>query len=164
MNRLLIVASIVIALAVGGVWYGNRGDSTALEAPDFKVAPLGDSSTSVSLTDLKGKVVLVDFWATWCGPCHQLSPTIQRLHDKYRGAGLEVLAVSAEPVEVIRGFKEKSEWTYPVFHDPDGKMHASYSILALPTVMLINRDGMIVYTVEGVDPEELEREVDRLML
>lgn len=109
---------------------------------------------TLSLADLRGKVVLLNIWATWCVPCRVEMPSIQRVYEEYRDQGLEVVAVAVDDRPgarqedgSIRGlvsdYVERQGLTFPVVVDPTGGTERLYGVSALPTTFLIDRDGRI---------------------
>jgi thiol-disulfide isomerase/thioredoxin len=100
----------------------------------------GDAGT---LAQNKGKVVLVDFWATWCGPCRMTLPSLDALYKKYHGKGLEIIGVSAESLEDLKGFQATAKLSYPLFNDIGHITTNQYQALAFPTVAVIDRQGVI---------------------
>jgi len=93
---------------------------------------------------LRGKVVLLDFWGTWCGPCVKKLPDVQRLADKFRDRGLVVIGIhSAEGSDTCQEFVEKNKISYPIAID-SGKTEEAYAIAAWPTVFVIDKTGKIV--------------------
>src|SRR5687767_10454531 len=111
------VAAALFLLAVLGALPACRGDSpdarpSAAAAPDFTLTDI--SGKQVSLKDYRGKVVLVDFWATWCPPCRVSIPAMEELHKEYGPKGLQVLSVSMdEDVELVAPFAQEQKMTYP---------------------------------------------------
>jgi len=103
-----------------------------------------------SLSQLKGKVVFLNFWATWCGPCRAEMPSMQVLYDSYREKGLEILAVNCgEKQDQVLSFLKSNKLSFPAALDADGKVSGVYGIQAIPTTYLIDRDGNIVARVMG---------------
>lgn len=114
-------------------------------APAFKLNDL-DGET-VDLVNYKGRVVLLDLWATWCAPCRQFMPKTQKLHEKYYPAGLVTLAINIEGnIESVQGFINKNKYTFPVLLDK-GDLEAHivhlYKVQSIPTVILIDKNGII---------------------
>jgi len=103
-----------------------------------------------NLNELKGKVVFLNFWATWCGPCRAEMPSMQVLYDNYREKGLEILAVNCgEKQEQVLSFLKSNKLSFPAALDTDGKVSNIYGIQAIPTTYLIDRDGNIIARVMG---------------
>jgi len=113
-------------------------------APDFTLTTL--SGTSLSLADLRGKVVLLNFWATWCGPCRKEMPAIEALYQRYKDQGLEVLAISLDKLStaVVEAFVKEMGVTYRVALDPTWATARTYAVRAVPATFLIDRAGNVV--------------------
>jgi thiol-disulfide isomerase/thioredoxin len=120
-------------------------------APDADLLDL--DGKGIRLSSLKGKVVLIDFWATWCGPCRIGLPKTQELHNKFAGNGLAVLAVSTEEAERIRAFMKENSFILPSYRDPDHKAHTAYGITSIPTLVVIDRGGNLVSYMVGLQSE-----------
>lgn len=115
----------------------------------------GDAGT---LAGNKGKVVLVDFWATWCGPCRMTLPSLDALYKKYRAKGLEIIGVSAESLEDLKAFQDKAKLSYPLFNDVGHITTNQYQAFAFPTLAVIDRQGLIQRIEVGAHPkEEIEK-------
>jgi peroxiredoxin len=112
-------------------------------APNFTLADL--DGNSVTLADLKGQVVLINFWATWCGPCEAEMPAIEQRYETFRSRGLTVLGVNVgETREQIAPFVERLGLTFTILMDPDYEVETLYRVRGYPTTYLIDRDGLIV--------------------
>jgi peroxiredoxin len=110
----------------------------------------GDAPT---LESQKGRVVLLEFWGTWCAPCVRSMPGIQKLHDRYRERGLTVLAISYEPTETTQPFLTKNAYTMPVGSDLEKKTIAAYGISSWPTTIIIDKDGKVAHVGSPYDAE-----------
>ena len=111
-------------------------------APDFTLETL-DGKT-VTLSDLHGQVVLINFWATWCPPCRAEMPAIQQVYDEYRGRGFTVLAVNQrESQGRVAAFMDELDLTFPVPLDRDGRVSARYRVNALPSTFFVDTSGII---------------------
>lgn len=120
----------------------GRVDLTGKEAPAFKVASL--DGKSYSLDSLKGKPVLLDFWASWCGPCIRSMPVVEKLYADYKAQGLVVLAVDVgETRETVEKFLKTKAMTYPVTMGNESGIPAAYAVTVFPTFVLIGSDGKI---------------------
>jgi thiol-disulfide isomerase/thioredoxin len=105
---------------------------------------------SVTLSRLKGKVVFLNFWATWCGPCRVEMPGMEALHRRYREEGLEFVAVDImEDGDRVRDFLKDKGYTFPVLLDTAGSVSSSYGIQAVPSTYILDRDGKIIFFALG---------------
>ena len=122
-----------------------------------------------SLADYKGKVIFLNFWATWCGPCRNEMPDIQKLYEEYSAQGgdaeVVVLGIAGPGIgqegseEEIAGFMEENGYTYPVLMDTDGEMFTQYGISAFPTTFMIDKDGNVYGYVPGQMTEDIMRSI-----
>ena len=111
-------------------------------APDFTLPNL--AGETVALSDLQGRVVLVNIWATWCPPCRAEMPAIEAVYQRYRDQGFTVLAVNQmEPQVAVADFVQELGLTFPIVLDGQGSVSQLYRVRALPTTFFIGRDGMI---------------------
>ncbi len=103
-----------------------------------------------ALADYHGKVVFLNFWATWCPPCREEMPSMQTLYDELSDDGLEIVAVNVlEAEETVSAFVEENGFTYPVMLDRDGRVSLRYSVRAYPTTYLLDRDGNVIAVRQG---------------
>ena len=105
----------------------------------------------VSLNDHRGKVVLVNIWATWCRPCVDEMPSMQKLYQEFKDEDFEILAVSIDTLgaKVVTPFMQKYQLTFPVLLDPQGTIKASYGATGIPESFIIDRQGLLVKKVIG---------------
>ena len=117
--------------------------------PDYSAMNL--DGTKFDLASRRGKVVLLNVWATWCGPCRFEIPELQRIHDAYAARGFEVVGVSVDEsgVESVRQFVDEQEMRYPVALDPQGQLANLLQTSVLPTSVLVDRGGKIVWKKYG---------------
>lgn len=117
-------------------------------APDFTLEDL--SGKLISLKELRGKVVFLNFWATWCVPCRQEMPTMEKLHREFTKQGLEVIAVNLrESKEDVRKFFDELGLTFTALLDRDGEVSNEYGVWSIPLSYFINRKGEFVGKVIG---------------
>ncbi len=139
---LLVVLMLYLGLVTNSHKVTTSRLSPGKEAPDFTLKTL--DGRSVSLKDYRGKVVLVNFWATWCPPCREEMPLFEEVYEKYREKGFEVLAVSTDSSkEAVTDFVKKYKLKFTVLFD-DANVANIYGIQGLPTSFLIDREGKIV--------------------
>ena len=130
---------------------GGAGSAATEEpmAPQFTLLSL--AGEQVSVADLAGEVVVVDFWATWCGPCHYQADILRALHEEFGDRGVRFLAISlGEDEETVRTFVDKSPFPYPVLIDPDDLLSIELGVYVLPTVMILDQDQRITFSNMGV--------------
>jgi len=132
-------------------------------APAFTVRDLAGKRHSIA--DYRGKVVLINIWATWCPPCREEMKPLRELYLRYRDRGFTILAVSVDKKpKAVRAFVKKLPLPFPVLSDPDGDVASLYRVFAYPTSFIVGRDGRIADIITGarewLDPEftaELEK-------
>jgi len=118
-------------------------------APNFKLRDM--NGQLVALSDLRGKVVLLNFWATWCGPCRVEMPAMEQLYRSYPRADFEILAVStdAQGVAVTRPFQQENQLTFPILHDADFRVGLTYGARTLPMTFMVDRQGIVRQQIFG---------------
>jgi peroxiredoxin len=170
------VASLVALAVIGGAvtYFSVRDDggsapaeaAGALDdrspvrgepAPDFELVT--SEGEVVQLSDLRGSVVLVNFWATWCTPCKKELPAIQAIYDEKRDEGLEVLEVNVqEDADSAAAFFEDRDLTLPLLLDAEGEVYQQYGLQGLPDSFFVDREGNIAAVNFGYLPEKTMRE------
>ena len=124
------------------------GYSSGMRPPDFS-SSTADAQT-LSLATLRGKVLLINFWASWCQECRPEMPVFERLHREFMTQGLSVVGINArEGSAAIRGYAKELGLTFPLVLDPKGEINAAYGVIGLPTTFLIGRDGRAVARAVG---------------
>ncbi|HDZ78290.1 MAG TPA: TlpA family protein disulfide reductase [Gammaproteobacteria bacterium] len=151
-----LVPGLLFIASIGSAAEGDVFTAMDVEVPKVRVQapaitldrPGGDQTV---LTDFAGKVVLLNFWATWCSPCREEMPAMQSLWEKYREQGFVIIAVAADrgKREQVMSFAEKLALTFPIVFDPEGEIRKRYEVVALPMSYLIGRDGKISGRIIG---------------
>jgi peroxiredoxin len=117
-------------------------------APDFTLRAL--NGPNLRLAEQRGQVVMVNFWATWCGPCRQEMPHLNRLYDKYRASGFTLLGVNVDDdTYKAAELAAKLAVKFPVLFDTDKRVSRAYDLSAMPATVLIDRDGRVRYQHRG---------------
>lgn len=155
-NRIrAFLAAIFIAVAVVFSTTTLAADNAKLE-PAFSLP--GVNSSQVNLADYRGKVVLVDFWASWCTPCIRSFPWMDEMVEKYGEQGFEIIAINMDQEAILA---EKFLQRYPnkltIAFDPQGSVAEQYEIMGLPNSFILNKQGEIVYKHVGFRLAELEK-------
>ena len=154
-----IVVAVVVAAMAAGLFALTRllGDelfpvTVGKAAPTFAANTLDAAPVRKTIDDYAGDVVLLNIWATWCGPCRVEMPSMQRLHDEFAPAGLRIVAVSIDDAgneQVIRDFAKEYALSFEILHDPTGGIQKSYQTTGVPETFVIGRDGTIRKKVIG---------------
>jgi peroxiredoxin len=154
------VVPVVIALALiaaGLVWYVTSNAPRAgspvpgAPAPTFELASL-DGGAPVSLESLRGKVVYVNLWATWCAPCRDEAPAMQRLYESLHDEGFEIIAPTIDsPADraKVQAFREEFGVRYPILLDPDRAVYQQYGATGVPETYLVDPEGRLAEAYIG---------------
>jgi cytochrome c biogenesis protein CcmG, thiol:disulfide interchange protein DsbE len=132
-------------------------------AYDFTLDTLnGDEMT---LSDLRGKAVMINFWASWCGPCRVEIPHMIAAYDRYRDQGFEILAVNVRENQAqVQDFADQLGMTFPILLDTDGQVTAAYYVRAIPITFFVDGDGVIRFIHQGAVPQDALRSyIERLL-
>ncbi|MGH7503764.1 MAG: peroxiredoxin family protein [Longimicrobiales bacterium] len=173
----LLISVAAVAISLGATLaLRKQGDHAPLDAghmaPEYVAVTLdGDS---LGLSDLRGRAVLLNVWATWCKPCVREMPALERVHQKLGSLGLDVVAVSvdnaafgvADPAHSVRAFSEEYGLTFTILLDPQSRIESKFRLVGLPMTFLIDREGRVVETIIGArdwDSPEMEAELRTLL-
>jgi peroxiredoxin len=141
-----VTAAIGASVLALGMWLHGR---TPQVAPDFALPDL--EGQAVRLSAYRGHVVLVNLWATWCPPCRDEMPSMERLYQRLKDKGFVLLAVSEDEgaAAAVKAFVQQMRVTFPVLLDPDGDVGRKYEVWGFPESFLVDRDGRVVERVIG---------------
>ncbi len=149
-----LVALFTLFFAVQAQAVGIRD-----EAPDFTLKTL--EGNNLRLEEYRGQVVLINFWASWCGPCRQEMPLLDRLHHRYEDTGFTVLGVNVEgDLEPAQEIVDQTKVTFPVLIDQDQRVSELYDLEAMPSTVVVDRDGVIRYIHLGYKPGDEAKYVE----
>ncbi len=160
-DSLILVA--ILVLAIGLVWVisttleakiTNAGDT----APDFKIT--ADNGKTFTRADFGGKILVLNFWASWCNPCISEAPSLEAFAQAYQSKGVVVLGISIDRNEnLYNRFKQQFQVSFPTARDPDSNISASYGTFQIPETYVIDRQGKVLEKVisnqDFMDPEFL---------
>ena len=159
---ILVIGATFAALALAFLWIarsltsesadgGARAQAPPVEypVPDFRLASL-DGGT-LGPPDFEGKAVIIDFWATWCGPCKIQAKMLEKMHEEVDGQHVQFLAINlGEDLETVKRYVEATPFSYSVLLDPQEELSARYQIYGLPTLMVVDREGRVSYMRTGL--------------
>lgn len=159
--RWLAVTTTALLVGIGWIWFsavpasGTTGGQVpsprvGFSAPDFTLELLGGGQ--ITLSDLRGKAVVINLWASWCPPCRAEMPAIQNVYDKNKERGLEVLAVNTtyqDSERAAASFIDEFNLTFPIPLDRTGTVSRQYQLRALPSTFFVDRQGVIQKVIIG---------------
>jgi peroxiredoxin len=157
LTHIVALLAILLCAAPPAIAAVNPG----APAPAFTLA--ARDGGKLSLADLKGQVVMINFWATWCGPCRQEMPLLAQLHDKYEPLGFTMLGVNVEPdsaaaVAWLKGVPV----TFPILFDTDSAVAGSFGVEGMPSSVLVDRNGQVRYIHRGYKPGDEAKYADMI--
>ncbi|MGI8632980.1 MAG: TlpA family protein disulfide reductase [Solirubrobacterales bacterium] len=155
-------ALLVVALLTFGVINAEGGSLELGEPAPDKTLPQLDGSGTGTIGQYRGQWVLVNFWASWCGPCRTESPALQKFHDQHRDDNFTVLGVNSQDLTGdARAFVDRYDLTFPILRDADGERTEAFAMTGFPESFLVNPQGRIALIRRGpVDEAYLERFVE----
>lgn len=134
-------------------------------APDFTLK--SESGENIRLEEQRGKVVMINFWASWCAPCRKEMPLLDDLYDRYKDAGFTLFGVNVEQnPEAAKEFLENVGVSFPILYDPESNVSRTYQVSAMPTTVMVDRDGKVRYVNRGYkegDEEKYRKQIRELI-
>lgn len=165
MKKIFIILTFILLAAQKPISPWEIDGLTGKKAPEFTLKDV--NGRNVSIASLRGQVVLINFWATWCPPCRAEMPSMNRLYREYKGKGLEILAISTDnSASKVKDYISKNSLAFQVLMDDNIKVARQYKVFSLPTTFLIDRNGIIVDRFLGeqdwISPE-LKKRIEELL-
>jgi len=151
------------ALAAATVASATPTDTlrTGAPAPSFQLNSMGGKA--VSLDSLKGQIVLVNFWASWCGPCRKEMPILEQLNRQYRGKGVTLVGVNVEPDSAAAtDWLKATPVSFPILFDVDSKVSKLYQVEGMPNTVILDRKGNVRYIHRGYKPGAENEYLDQI--
>ncbi len=161
-NRLMkaIVSGLLLTVALA-----TQAADISGAAPDFTLK--SNLQKNLRLNELKGQVVMINFWASWCGPCRQEMPLMQEIYDKYKKLGFTIWAVNVdEDTALADEFLQDVKVSFPILYDTENKVSELYDVEAMPTSIMVDRNGDMRFLHKGYQPgfeDKYAKEVKQLI-
>jgi thiol-disulfide isomerase/thioredoxin len=165
-----VLGAAVVVMAIVAIVQSDAGSppvARGTTAPGFDLrmlgSELGPEAESLELASLAGKVVLVNFWATWCEPCEREMPAMERLYQGLQGEAFELVGVAIDETESdVEAFQGRYQLSFPIVLDLDQSVYQSYQTMGVPESLLLDRDGKIVERYVGPREWDAPEHVDRI--
>ena len=157
-RRLPIAALLAAFVALS--WPAIATDGSP-PAPGFKLA--NRAGGELSLSGLRGQVVMINFWASWCGPCRQEFPALDQIYSKYKPMGFEMVGINVESEKAdAERFLGKMPVSFPILFDPDNRVSGSYGVSAMPTTFLVDRQGRLRWQHRAYKPGDEAKYIEQI--
>jgi thiol-disulfide isomerase/thioredoxin len=159
-NSSMIRSCILAGTIAVGASFAVAGDVSA-PATEFSLSSL--AGQPVALSQFKGNVVLVNFWATWCGPCQQEMPLLDQMYKKYKPAGFTLLGVNVDKeAPAVKELLARKPVSFPVLLDPENSVSRAYHVADMPSSVIIDRKGNVRYVHRGYRAGDENEYLDRI--
>ncbi len=165
MNKILpkMMGSVVITLALMSAPAGNGSAAGVVASPAAEFSLKSRSGEAVSLGDLKGQVVLINFWATWCGPCRKEMPLMEQIQKKYAPLGFTMLGINVEEdTRLMDAFLKDVSVSFPILLDPANGVSKLYNVSAMPSTVIVDRKGNVRFIHQGFQPGDESKYQDMI--
>ncbi|MGH8249337.1 MAG: TlpA family protein disulfide reductase [Steroidobacteraceae bacterium] len=150
----------LVAAFVALSWPAVASDG-APAAPDFTLA--NRAGGELSLSGLRGQVVLINFWASWCGPCRQEFPALDQIYARYKPMGFTLVAINVESEKAdAERFLGMQKVSFPILFDPDNRVSGSYGVSAMPTTVLVDRQGRVRWQHRAFKPGDEAKYIEQV--
>jgi peroxiredoxin len=163
-----LIGGALLVAALFAVVTGGRVSAPVARgsnAPAFELPQLDApaEAPALALSDLRGRVVLLNFWATWCLPCEAEMPAMERLYRRFQGSGFALVAVSVdEDPDAVREFRDRLGLSFPILLDPERRVSDAYQTFRFPETLLVGPDGVVVERYVGEKDWDAAAYVDRI--
>ncbi len=150
MKKTALIVTVIAGFLAVNAWSAK---TTLLQqpAPDFTLKSL--EGPNIKLSELRGDVVLINFWASWCGPCRQEMPLLEELSSKYEPMGFTMLGVNVEEdSSAAKSMLAELGVSFPILFDSENTVSESYEVIAMPTTVVVDRDGKVQFVHHGYKP------------
>jgi thiol-disulfide isomerase/thioredoxin len=149
-----IIAMLALALPALAV-------TSSAPAPDFRLKT--SDGKQFSMTEHKGEVVMINFWASWCGPCRQEMPLLDSIYKKYGKLGFTLVGVNVEPDQAAAdAWLKKTPVSFPILYDPDSKVSKLYGVQGMPNTVFVDRKGQVRKIHRGYKPGDENQYLDQI--
>jgi peroxiredoxin len=140
-----------VVLALTGILSAPVGADSGGPAPEFTLTD--DNGAAVSMSELRGQVVMINFWASWCGPCREEMPLLQQIHERYEALGFTLLGINVEEDSAVaQAWLHERPVSFPILYDPKNRVSKLYDVVAMPSTVLVDRQGNVRYLHHGYQP------------
>lgn len=161
----LSLLGITLLLSTLFLFNHSYAESLSGKAPDFTLR--SNKGTNLKLSEQRGDVVMINFWASWCGPCRQEMPLLDTMYKKYKKLGFTIWGVNIEPdSSSAKKLLKDIPVTFPILFDTDNKVSKNYKVTAMPSTVLVDRNGNMRYLHKGYKPgyeNEYRKQVKKLL-
>jgi peroxiredoxin len=152
---------MAVTLAVTAAPVALGAPSVGVSAPGFELSAL--DGKPLGLNELRGQVVLINFWASWCGPCRTEMPRLDALYRKYKAAGVTLVGINVEPESAdALNYLKGTPVTFPILFDSDSKVSKLYEVAGMPSTVILDRKGTVRYIHRGYKPGEEDAYLDQI--
>ncbi|MDQ7089539.1 MAG: TlpA disulfide reductase family protein [Methylococcales bacterium] len=163
----MIIKTLILSLPLIALSYSVSAVELKSPAPAFSLPAINKTTEKITLSDYKGKVIYLDFWASWCAPCRVSFPILDRLYQNHHQEGFEVIAINLdEEPEAARQFLKDNPIHFTVLRDSLGEVPERYQVDAMPTSFLIDKKGTIRHIHSGfsaTDEADLKQRIEGLL-
>jgi thiol-disulfide isomerase/thioredoxin len=155
-----LIATLMACLGVGPLALAS--DPVGQPAPGFTL-PLRAGTAPLTLEGLRGQVVMINFWASWCGPCREEFPLLDQMYRQYKGIGFTMLGVNVEPdSKDAEGFLAKTPVSFPIVFDRDSTVSKLYRVEGMPSTVLIDRKGVLRWVHRGYKSGDIDEYLNQV--